>query len=56
MFFFQIGMLPIKIQLSPLKTRLKERLRGRLLLFDIKNVTLVDHETAMKMGLAIASM
>lgn len=55
-FVFKITDTNIKIQLSPLKTRLKERLRGRLLLFDIKNVTLVDHETAMKMGLAIASM
>ena len=55
-FVFKITNTNIKIQLSPLKTRLKERLRGRLLLFDIKNVTLVDHETAMKMGLAIASM
>jgi hypothetical protein len=43
----------IKLQLSPLKTRLKDKLIGRLLLFDISHVTLTDHETAIKMGLPI---
>ncbi|HAG82763.1 MAG TPA: hypothetical protein DCL61_16765 [Cyanobacteria bacterium UBA12227] len=46
----------LKPELSPLKTRLLDKLRGRLQLFDITNVTLVDHETAAKMGIAIVSV
>lgn len=40
----------IKVELSPLKTRLLERLKGRTTLFDMKigDVTLVDHLNAMK--------
>ncbi|WP_445630204.1 hypothetical protein [Nostoc sp. DSM 114167] len=43
----------IRDELSPIKTRLKDKLLGRLQLFDIKHVTLVDHETAIKMPLPI---
>jgi len=43
----------IKLQLSPLKTRLKNKLTGRLLLFDVSHVTLTDHETGIRMGLPI---
>ncbi|MTJ55913.1 hypothetical protein FJR38_26275 [Anabaena sp. UHCC 0253] len=43
----------IKLQLSPLKTRLRTKLLGRLSLFDISGVTLADHETAIQNGLPI---
>ncbi len=43
----------IKLQLSPLRTRLRTKLIGRLSLFDISNVTLTDHETAIQYGLPI---
>jgi hypothetical protein len=39
----------LKLELSPLKTRLRDKLGGRLQLFDVTHVTLVDHETAIKM-------
>jgi hypothetical protein len=39
----------IRDELSPLKVRLKNKLLGRLKLFDIEHITLVDHETALKM-------
>lgn len=38
----------LKADLSPLKTRLVDRLKGRLALFDLSNITLVDHEIAVK--------
>ncbi len=46
----------LKAELSPLKTRLLARLRGRIALFDINNVTLADHETGIRMGLPIATL
>jgi hypothetical protein len=45
-----------KTDLGPLKTRLSARLKGRIALFDITNVTLADHETALKMGLPISAI
>lgn len=43
----------LKVDLPPLKTRLVSRLQGRLALFDLNNITLVDHEIAVKMGLPL---
>ncbi|MHC5713858.1 MAG: hypothetical protein ACYTX0_17355, partial [Nostoc sp.] len=55
-FVLKITSAHLKLELSPLKTRLQDKLRGRLQLFDIKNITLVDHETAIRMGMAIVSV
>jgi hypothetical protein len=52
-FVFKITNQTIKASLSPLKTKLVNSLQGKLLLFDLKNVTLVDHEIAIKMGLPL---
>lgn len=43
----------LKADLGVLKTSLSNRLRGRVALFDLNNVTLTDHETAQLMGLPI---
>ncbi len=43
----------IKEELSVLKVRLKDKMKGRLKLFDIEHITLVDHEVALKMPLPI---
>lgn len=43
----------LKLSLSPLKTSLVSRLKGRLALFDLNHITLVDHETAIQMGLPL---
>ncbi|HEY9753016.1 MAG TPA: hypothetical protein V6C46_08690 [Coleofasciculaceae cyanobacterium] len=43
----------LKADLGVLKTRLSSCLRGRVSLFDLKHITLTDHETAQKMGLPI---
>jgi len=53
-FVFKITNQTIKASLSPLKTKLVNSLRGKLALFDINNITLIDHEIAIKMGLPLA--
>lgn len=53
-FVFKITNQTIKASLSPLKTKLVNSLRGNLALFDINNITLIDHEIAIKMGLLLA--
>jgi len=45
-----------KVELSALKTKLNKRLEGRIALFDLKDVTFTDHETAIKMGLPMISI
>ncbi len=52
-FVLKISNPHLKLELSPLKTRLRDKLGGRLQVFDITHVTLVDHETAIKMSLPI---
>ncbi|AFY72059.1 hypothetical protein Pse7367_3836 (plasmid) [Thalassoporum mexicanum PCC 7367] len=45
-----------KVYLKPLKDNLNNRLAGRVALFDLQRVTLIDHGTASTMGLPITSM
>jgi len=53
-FILKIDEAIFKSQIEHLKDKLKNRLRGRLALFDIKPVALVDHLTAIKCSLPIA--
>lgn len=46
----------IKAVLKPLKNKLLQQLEGRLALFDLKNIVLVDHELAQKMGLPLSEV
>ncbi|MCD8486186.1 MAG: hypothetical protein LRZ84_05425 [Desertifilum sp.] len=55
-FVLKIKNSTLKAELSPLKTRLVNRLQGRLALFDLRNVTLIDHEIAINMGLPITEI
>ena len=55
-FVLKISNSHLKAELSPLKTRLLARLQGRIALFDIKNITLADHETGIKMGLPMIAV
>lgn len=55
-FILKISNKTIKTSLSPLKTKLVNRLQGKLALFDLKNITLVDHEIAEKMGLPLSNI
>jgi len=55
-FVLKIKNSSLKAELSPLKTRLVNRLQGRLALFDLRNVTLIDHEIAINMGLPITEI
>lgn len=52
-FVFKITNQTIKASLSPLKTKLVNSLRGRLALFDVNNITLIDHEMAIAMDLPL---
>jgi hypothetical protein len=45
-----------KVELGTLRTKFKNRLEGRIALFDLKHVTLTDHETAIKRGIPIISV
>jgi hypothetical protein len=45
-----------KVELGTLRTKFKNSLEGRIALFDLKQVTLTDHETAIKMGIPIISV
>jgi len=45
-----------KVELGTLKTKFRNRLEGRISLFDLKHVTLTDHETAIQMGIPINSV
>jgi hypothetical protein len=47
-FILKIDEVLFKSKIGPLKDELKNRLRGRLALFDVRHVTLVDHLTAIK--------
>jgi len=53
-FILKIDKVIFKSQIIHLKDALKNRLRGRLILFDVKHVSLVDHLTAIKCNLPIA--
>jgi hypothetical protein len=52
-FVFNIHNPQLKMILPILKTKLNSRLKGRIALFDLRDITLTDPETAMKMGISI---
>lgn len=53
-FIFKIDDMIFKSKMLHLKDALKNQLRGRFALFDVKHVSLVDHLTAIKCDLPIA--
>jgi hypothetical protein len=55
-FVIKLHQTPIIADLGPLGVRLKNRLRGRVALFDldVKDVAIADHNTAIKLGLPLS--